>query len=201
MKAPLIATLLFSLTACTALIRPNFTPEFVELRPGQYQLDKQHSFINFRIGHLGLSKIVGRFNNIDATLDFDPATPETLVLNGVIAADSIDLNNDDFESTLQEASWFDSERYPQLTFKSESVTAITDNQLEITGTLSMRGVSIPITLNTTFNGGADNIITRKYTIGFSANATISRSDFGMDTFSAFASDEIEVEMHGEFLRN
>lgn len=195
----LLVTLLLT-TSCAGLVRPNFTQELVKLRAGQYTLDKQHSFMIFRIGHLDLSKIVGRFNTFDATLDFDPEAPEEMILNGVVQTDSIDLNNTDLESTLQEADWFNAEQFPQLVFNSESVTASSDNQFLINGSLSMRGVTQPASVTATFNGGADNILTRKYTIGFSANATLNRSDFGMDTFSAFIGDTIEVELHAEFQR-
>jgi len=159
-----------------------------------------HSFLNFRVDHLGLSKIIGRFNDFEATLDFDPENPTEMQLTGVITAASLDLNNTDLENTLQESDWLDSERYPQIVFTSESVEITAANQFAVNGTLSMRGVSKPVTLDTTFNGGADNIITRKYTIGFQAGAEILRSEFGMDTFTAFAGDTIEIELHGEFLR-
>ena len=188
------------LGSCTSLVRPNFTQELVELRQGQYQLDKMHSYLNFRIDHLGLSKIIGRFNDFQATLDFDPQNPTAMKLTGVVAATSIDINNTDLENTLQESDWLDSERFPQIVFTSESVNVIDASQFAVNGTLSMRGISKPLSLEARFNGGADNIITRKYTIGFQANASILRSEFGMDTFTAFAGDEIEIELHGEFLR-
>lgn len=200
MKKHLLITLLILLTGCTQLVRPNFTQKLTELRAGEYQLDKMHSYLLFRIDHLGLSKIIGRFNEIDATLDFNPANPESLILNGVISANSIDLNNQDLESTLQETDWFNTALFPQLTFNSESITVLDSGQFEISGTFSMRGVSRPLTLTAKFNGGADNLITRKYTIGFSASTKLNRSDYGMDAFSAFAGDEIEIELHGEFLR-
>jgi len=196
----LLLVALLLTTSCASLVRPNFTQELVKLRAGQYTLDKQHSFMIFRIGHLDLSKIVGRFNTFDATLDFDPEAPEEMILNGVVQTDSIDLNNADLESTLQEPDWFNSEQFPQMVFNSESVTASSDNQFLISGSLSMRGVTQPASVTATFNGGADNILTRKYTIGFSAIATLNRSDFGMDTFSAFIGDTIEVELHAEFQR-
>ena len=200
MKRIIPLTVLLFLVGCTQLIRPNFTPTFTELRAGEYELDKMHSYLLFRIEHLGLSMIVGRFNTIDASLDFDPTQPELMALNGIVAADSIDLNNADLESTLQEPDWFDSGKYPQLVFESDAVEVIEEGKLAISGLFTMRGITQPLTLNATFNGGADNLITRKYTIGFSANATLNRSDYGMDAFSAFAGDEIEVELHGEFLR-
>jgi len=193
----LIATML---GACTSIVRPNYTQELVKLRPGQYQLDKMHSYILFRIDHFGLSKIIGRFNSMDASLDFDPKNIQALNLNGLIDANSIDINNDDLESTLQEPDWFNSAQHPQIVFKSTAITRNENGIISINGNLTLRGVTKPVTLDTTFNGGADILITRKYTIGFSATASIKRSDFGMDAFAAFVGDEIDIELHGEFQR-
>ncbi len=190
--------LLVGLSTCANLVRPNFTTELKTLRAGQYQLDPMHSFLIFRIDHLDLSKIVGRFNTMEASLDFDPENPTDLKLSGIITTDSIDLNNENLEETLQEESWFNAAQFPQITFDSTSVQLAADSTLEVDGTLSMRGVDQPVTLLAKFNGGADNILTRKYTIGFSATAQISRAAFGMDTFTAFIGDNIEVELHGEF---
>lgn len=200
LRVVFITTILAGLSGCTSLVRPNFSSELKTLRAGQYQLDPLHSFLFFRIEHLGLSKIVGRFNELEASLDFDPANPTELKLSGIILANSLDLNNSDLEETLQETSWFSSSAHPQITFESTSVRTGSDSTLEIDGILSMRGTENPVTLQATFNGGADNILTRKYTIGFSAQARIKRSDFGMDTFTAFIGDEIEIELHGEFQR-
>ena len=163
-------------------MRPNFTQELVKLRAGQYQLDKQHSFLIFKIEHLGLSKIVGRFNELDATLDFNPEELTELKLSGIVTANSIDLNNKDLEDTLQEESWFDSARFPQIVFNSSTIEPVADNNFNINGTISIRGIEKDIVLSANFNGGADNLFTRKYTIGFSANTKISRAEFGMDTF-------------------
>lgn len=196
----LLLSVLIVSTGCTDLIRPNYTTDVVKLRPGQYQLDQLHSYLIFRVEHLGLSKIIGRFNTLDATLDFDPDNMQTMQLSASIDANSVDLNNGDLQTTLQEPNWFNSSRYPQIVFNSEAVTVGTDGSMEISGSLSMRGISLPVLLQTKFNGGADNLITRKYTIGFEASAKIKRSEFGMDAFSAVVGDSVEVEVHGEFLR-
>jgi|GEM_PF-4448375 len=147
------------LSACTglgtAIVRPNFSTELKSLRAGQYTLDPLHSFVNFRIGHLELSKIVGRFNTLEASLDFDPENPTALQLSGLIAANSIDLNNPDLEETLQEEDWFNAVQFPQITFDSSSVNLAADSTLEVEGTLSMRGIEQAVILLATFNGGAD----------------------------------------------
>lgn len=200
MKLPAIATAAVLISGCTSLLRPNFTQELVELRSGEYLLDKQHSFINFRVDHLGLSTLVGRFNTIDATLDFDPQNPAQLKVSGIIDSNSVDLNNATLEDALLEDRWFDAEQFPQISYTSTGARLVGENQFEITGNITLRGQTRPLMLDATFNGGADNLFTRKYTVGFSANATLQRSDFGMNSFSAFVGDTIEIELHGEFQR-
>ena len=195
-----IAVMLLNLYACQSIVRPNFTTDLKTLRAGQYELDTRHSFLNFMVDHLGLSKIVGRFNEFDASLDFDPANPAALKLSGLISADSIDLNNPDLEETLQDDAWFNSALHPQISFESNQVSSVEESTLMIEGILSIRGTEQPVTVVATFNGGADNLLTRRYTIGFSAQTRIARSSFGMDAFSEFIGDDIEIELHGEFLR-
>jgi len=189
------------LSACASLIRPNFSQELTELRSGAYTLDPQHAYVNFRVGHLDLSSIVGRFNIMTASLDFDPQNIIDLTLQGIIEAASIDVNNTELEDTLRESDWFNTASYPQINFVSTSVERTGDNTVDIVGDLTLRGVTKQIVLQTRFNGGADVFLTGKYTLGFSASTTIKRSDFGMDSFAALVANDIEIEMHGEFQRN
>lgn len=196
-----VVVLCLSLSACTNLIRPNYSQELIELRPGAYTLDPQHAYVNFRIGHLGLSTIVGRFNVVAGSLEFDPENITDLSLQGIIEAASIDMNNAALEETLQEDAWFDTPSYPQISFVSTSVERMDDNTVNIVGYLTLRGVTKEIVVKTRFNGGADNFLTGKYTLGFSANTTIKRSNFGMDSFAALVANDVEIEMHGEFQRN
>jgi len=197
----IIAALCLCMSSCASLVRPNFSQELTELRPGAYTLDPEHAYIHFRVGHLGLSTIVGRFNVVAGSLDFDPQNITDLSLQGIIESASIDVNNTELEDTLQEDDWFDTARYPQITFVSTLVQLTEENTVNITGDLTLRGVTKEIVVQTRFNGGADNILTGKYTLGFSATSTIKRSDFGMDSFAALVADDIDIEMHGEFQRN
>jgi len=189
------------LSGCANLVRPNYTITIAELRSGQYSLDPEHAYINFSVEHLGLSRIVGRFNTIAGTLDFDADNVESLALQGIIEAASIDVNNNELEDTLRSGSWFAVETFPQIIFDSTSVRVLDNGNLAIDGDLTAKGVTKSITLDARFNGGADNILTGKYTLGFSASTTISRADFNMSAFAALVGDEVEIELHGEFQRN
>lgn len=186
---------------CAALITPNFSTELSELRAGEYQLDPEHAYVHFRIQHLGLSTIVGNFNTVQGSLDFDPTQIENLALQGKLLAASIDLNNEDLQQRLLGAQWLNAAEFPEIEFKSGLVSQSNTGDIEIAGTLSMRGQTRPVILAAKFNGGADNILTGKYTLGFSASTVVNRSEFGMDAFAALIGDEIKIELHGEFQRN
>ena len=189
------------LSGCASIIRPNYTQTLIELRSGEYSLDTEHAYVHFNIEHLGLSTAVGRFNNVDANLDFDPESLETLQLDGVIDVSSIDMNNESLEHRLRGADWLNTQQFPEARFQTLSVSQVKDNDFLITGNFTLRGVTRPLTLNATFKGGADNLLTGKYTLGFSATGSFLRSEFGIDAFAALVADEVFVEIHAEFQKN
>jgi polyisoprenoid-binding protein YceI len=198
----LITTVLcFMLCGCVALITPKVDTTLASLEAGDYALDKTHASLIFKVKHLGLSNYVGRFNQFDASLSFDPANVAAAKLSAVIDIDSLDINNPSLKKDLMDGTWFDQPRYPQARFSTVSVTPVSDNQFSFTGNLAWRGVEKPVTLLVTFHGGADNILTRKYTLGFSATGTFNRSDFGMDAYIPLVGDEVTIDADAEFLKN
>lgn len=186
------------LSGCAALITPNYSQELMQLRSGQYRLDPEHTYIHFRIEHLGLSTIVGRFNSADASLDFDPDAMSDLALEGYVDVAAIDVNNRDLEKRLRGREWFDTNRFPHATFQTISVTPTSGNTFSIEGDFTLRGVTRPLLLEATFKGGADNLLTGKYTLGFSAKGNFLRSDFGIDGFGALLADTVYIEINAEF---
>lgn len=197
----IVGCLAITLAGCTALVRPNFEAEVVNLREGQYELDPRHSFVHFKVPHLGLSTYVGRFNEFDATMDFDPDNISATRLEGTVTLASVDTGDEEVDELLREPAWFDVAQFPQAVFKTTAVTALAGNALEINGELTIRGVTRALTLQGRFNGGADNLLTRRYTIGFSARGTFSRSDYGIDRFAGLVGNDVEIELFAEFLRN
>lgn len=190
--------LLATLSACASLVRPNFSQKVTELRPGQYRLDPEHVYIHFKIEHLGLSTVVGRFNQSDASLDFDPDKLAELRLDGVIDMASLDMNNPSLEKRLLGSDWFDVARYPEANFRTTDVLPAGGNRFAIVGNFTLHGVTKPLTLDAVFKGGADNLLTGKYTLGFAASGSFLRSDFGVDAFAGLVADEVFVDIHAEF---
>lgn len=189
------------MASCGTLIKPNVKTGIVQLEEGSYQLDQTHVAVLFKINHMGLSTFVGRFNKVDARLEFDPNNIAAAKLSAVIDVASIDVNNHDLEETLRGSSWFDTEKYPQAFFKTTSVSLLDQNSAVFAGELTLHGVTAPINLTVTFNGGANNMLTGFYTLGFSATSTFNRSTFGVDYLIPAIGDAVAIEVFAEFQKN
>jgi len=200
--APSVSALLVALSmtaGCASLVAPkNLRTSVAELRPGDYALDPDHAYLLFRVEHLGLSKVVGRFDTVDATLDFDPNDLSALRLDGVVQSDSIDLDDEGLENQLKGRDWLDVATYPDARFTTTSVTPGEDGAFTLDGDFTLRDTTLPLSLEARFNGGADNILTGCYTLGFEANGSLSRSAYGIDGLGALVGDEIGIEIHAEF---
>jgi len=198
----IISTLLigFLLVICGTLIKPDVKTGIVQLEKGSYKLDQTHVAVLFKINHMGLSTFVGRFNKVDATLEFDPANIAAAKLSAVIDVASLDANNADLEETLRGSSWLDTEKYPQAFFKTTSVSVLDQNSAVFAGELTLHGVTAPINLTVTFNGGANNMLTGFYTLGFSATTAFNRSAFGIDYLIPAIGDQVAIEVFAEFLQ-
>ncbi len=186
------------LASCGTLIKPKVKTGLIQLEKGSYKLDPSHVAVLFKINHMGLSTFVGRFNKVDASLEFDPMNIAAAKLSAVIDIASVDVNNADLEETLRGSSWFDAEKYPQAFFKTTSVKVIDENTAEFSGDLNLHGVTAPISLKIHFNGGGNNMLTGSYTLGFSATSSINRSTFGMDYLVPAIADQVDLEVFAEF---
>ena len=194
------AALALSLASCANLLTPDVkaTPE--ALRPGAYELDQAHAALVFRIGHMGFSDFIGRFDNFDASLDFDANSPESARLEAIVDMTSLSLPDEAFAETLMGPGWFDSDTYPQAIFRSTDITVTSETTGQVTGKLTLHGETRPITLDVTFNGGALDALRGAYVTGFSATGSFNRSDFGIRKYVGPVSDEVTLLIEVEFLR-
>lgn len=188
------------LVSCDRLLTPDFETDITEVKAGAYTIDPDHATLLWKINHLGFSTFIGRFNDIDASLDFDAENVGNSSLEVVISTASLDINNDVFSEELRGDNWFNVEAFPQAVYRTTSlVESTSENTFVFGGELTLLGVTAPVNIDVTFHGGGRNFLTRKNTLGFSANATFMRSDFGLSRFTSFGvGDEIELEIHIEF---
>ena len=190
-----------ALTGCGYLLpshNQTLNPE--KLPVGAYRLDPEHASLLFKLDHFGFSELVGRFDRFDASLDFDAKQPEAARLTVVIDPASIDLNLPKFEQDLRGPDWFEVSRFPQARFESREIQITGEQTGKVTGDLTLHGVTAPVTLDVTFNGGADSLLTGRYTLGFAAAGTLARSTFGLGAYAPAIGDEVLLEIHAEFLR-
>lgn len=196
--APTLAVLM--LGACGYLLPRAETTPAADLAGGSYRLDPEHAALLVKIDHFGLSQLVGRFDRFDATLDFDPVRPEQARLVAVIDVASLDFGLPAFEQQLRGANWLDTARFPEARFEGRSVALTGERTGRISGDLTLHGTTRPVTLEVTFNGAGDSLLTGRYTLGFAASGSLSRSAFGLGAFAPAVGDEVALEIHAEFQR-
>lgn len=177
---------------------------------GTYKLDPSHASLLFRVDHLGMSNYTARFVDFDATLVFDPADPAASSLTATVDARSLETDFPfpeqlDFNAQLLGEQWLDAAANPRMTFRSTAVTLTGDNRARIDGELTLRGVTRPMSLEATLNGGyAGHPMDPHARIGFSARGTLLRSDYGMTVgipapgSSMGVGDTVEVIIEAEF---
>ncbi|HEY2070846.1 MAG TPA: YceI family protein [Rhizomicrobium sp.] len=172
-------------------------------KPGNYNIDPNHTQVIFTIKHMGLSTFYGRFGAVSGQLmNFDPAAPEKSQLTVKIDMTNIQTHVDELDKELRD-SVFNAPKFPTATFTGTRITRNSDNTGTVTGDLTLAGVTKPVTLNVIFNGGRNSPIPfQPYRAGFDATATIKRSDFGLTgmIWSGLVSDEVELHIECELER-
>jgi polyisoprenoid-binding protein YceI len=163
-------------------------------RADDYTVDGVHSGVTFKIGHLGLSQIPGRFNDVSGTFTIDPdAAKCSFALT--IKAESIDTNNPQRDTHLRSPDFFNTKQFPALSFKSTSVKPIKEGY-EVTGDFTMHGVTKPITF-ALVGGKKGEFPKGVQRTGFSTDLIVKRSEFGMDKFQEMLTDEVHVAVSFE----
>jgi polyisoprenoid-binding protein YceI len=148
---------------------------------GNYTLDPSHASLIFRVNHLGFSRFTSQFRKFDATLTLDPKHPEKASVTATIDPRSIEIVDPTLAVDIQGPQWFDSGKFPQMTFRSTKVELTGPNTARITGELDLHGITLPVSWDASFNGGyaANPYDPKGARVGFSAHGALKRSAFGM----------------------
>jgi polyisoprenoid-binding protein YceI len=182
-------------------------PAITAAPAGAYTLDKAHASLIFRVDHLGFSQFTARFARFDATLQFDPVDPAASRVSATIDPSSLECDNPPpgFLEHLRGAQWLDAAAFPEIAFRSTAVALTGANKARITGDFTLHGVTRPITLEATFNGGyAGHEFEPNARIGFSARGALKRSDFGIAYglppagSTMGVGDEVKISIEAEF---
>ena len=172
--------------------QPNYGPS------GTYKNDKAHAYISFSYSHKGLSNPLLRWRNWDATLNWDGDDPTRSTLTVIIQAASIDSGVDEFDGHLRSPRFFDVEAYPEIRFVSTKAEKIEPNRGRLTGDLTLKGQTRPVTLDVTFNKAAEGGEPGTGVLGFSARTMLKRSEWDLGYAVPFVGDAVDIIIEAEF---
>ena len=161
-----------------------------------YTLDPSHTQIIWNINHFGFSNPSGKFASIEGSLTLDEAKPENSKVNATITIANLYTGLEKLNEHLLGDSFFDAKKFPTATFASTKVELTGKDTAKVTGNLTLRGVTKPITLDVKLNKVGINMMKKK-TAGFSASLTLKRSDFGMSAYAPDLSDEVKLTVETE----
>lgn len=168
-----------------------------EIKSGEFTLDKSHAKIIFSTSHFGFSTYYGLFKDFDAKLNFDAKDPAKSTLAVTIDMNSVETTNPKLNEHLKSEDFFNAAKFPTATFKATKITVTGKTTGTITGDLTLHGVTKPVTLDATFNGGGENMF-KTYTLGFSAKGVIKRTEFGIKTYAPAVGDDVSLIISAEF---
>jgi polyisoprenoid-binding protein YceI len=173
---------------------------------GTYALDPTHTRIGFVARHAMVTKVRGSFNEFEGTANIDGANPANSSVRVTIEAKSIDTRNADRDAHLRSNDFLAMDEYPQITFVSTRITPVDETTFEVSGDLTIKDVTKPVTVPFSFEGVATDPFGNKR-IGFDGSVSISRKDFGitwnaaLETGGVLVSDKIVLEFEVSAIKN
>jgi polyisoprenoid-binding protein YceI len=173
------------------------------VRADEFAIDNSHTSIIFGVSHLGYSITYGRFNKISGAFTLDAKGPEASTFQVAIDVASIDTNDAKRDEHLKGPDFFNSGEFPVISFKSTKVAprkTETGIVLDVTGDLTLHGVTKPVTLELQKLGEGPGPGGNDFRTGFSGTAKLKRSDFGMTNMLGGVGDEVAVTISIEGIR-
>jgi polyisoprenoid-binding protein YceI len=169
-----------------------------------WQIDPSHTEVEFSVRHLMISNVKGRFGAMQGQVTLDPASPQKAGVNVTIDVTSIDTREEKRDAHLRSPDFFDVDHFPVMTFTGATVHGNPEGEFQLSGDLTIRGVTRPITLDVTFEGAGNDPWggTRR---GFSARGKLLRSAFGLEwnaaleTGGVVVGDEVKIMINAELV--
>ena len=169
-----------------------------------WQLDPYHTQVEFSAKHLGMMTVRGYFDEVSTIADIDPEHPEAASVEATISTASIRTNNGIRDNDLRSSNFLEVEKYPLITFKSTGVAPAGPDAFTVTGDLTIKGNTRPVSLAVTRYGEFNDPSTMGHRIAYGATTKINRKDFGL-AFHAIldgrivVSEEIQITIEGELV--
>ncbi|MFA7588106.1 MAG: YceI family protein [Novosphingobium sp.] len=169
-----------------------------QVQSGTYVLDPAHGKITWSVDHMGFSTYVGQFTDVNATLKLDVANPSASKLQANVKTDSVNSLNTALDQHLKTADFLDTAKHPTAGFEASRIRMIDADSAEISGNLTLRGVTKPIVITADFNQAGINPVDQQYSVGFDGHARIKRSEFGVAYGLPVLGDDVTLHFEAEF---
>jgi polyisoprenoid-binding protein YceI len=165
-----------------------------------YRIDPDHSTITFRVKHMGIAFVYGRFNDVEGSYAFDETATENCFIEIRVKAENIDTGNEKRDSHLRGPDFFDTDKFPTIVFKSVFVKKLQESTYEVVGYLTLHGITQFVTVQAVKTGNIQ-IPGGELRTGFETAFMVRRSDYGMKYMLGGVGDKIELTVSVEGVRN
>lgn len=172
-------------------------PVKARVTAGTYAVDPAHTQVTWQVNHMGISMLEGQFGASAGSITIDPAKPDATKVDVTFQVDQLSVTSARFAEHLKSKGFFDAATNPTARFVSTAVRA-TGDHATITGNLTIKGVTKPVTLQATFVGAGANPMNKKLNFGFRATGTVDRSDFGLGMAVPLVSDKVDLVINAAF---
>jgi len=178
----------------------------VSAMAADYDLDPAHSQVGFSVKHMVISTVRGEFGKVSGTVTYDAKKPAATVIDVTIDATSISTHEDNRDTHLKGADFFDVEKNATITFKSKKVDAAGKGKLKVVGDLTLHGVTKSVTLTVTGPSAEIKSPFGKTVMAASATATVNRKDFGMtwnkamDSGGLLVGEDVTIDINAELVK-
>jgi polyisoprenoid-binding protein YceI len=167
---------------------------------GNWKIDPNHTSAQFSVKHLGVSTVRGAFTKVSGSATFDAADPSKTALDATIDASSVDTRVEMRDNDLRSPNFLDVQKFPTITFHAKQTKAAGAGKLQITGDLTIHGVTKEVVLDVDGPSGAIKDPWGNQRIGASAATKIQRQDFGVNGLPAVVGDEITITIDAELIQ-
>lgn len=166
-----------------------------------WKVDPAHSAAQFSVRHMGISTVRGAFTKVSGSVQYDPADPTKTTIEATIEAASVDTRVEMRDDDLRSPNFFDSAKYPTLTFKSKRVEVAGAGKLRVTGDLTIHGVTKEVVLDVDGPSAEVKDPRGRLHVGASASTKVNRQDFGVSGAGTMVGDDVPIVIDLELVRS
>ncbi|MDB5688958.1 MAG: hypothetical protein JWL91_834 [Sphingomonas bacterium] len=172
-------------------------PDAARVTAGTYKVDPNHTQVVWSVNHLGFSNLYGMFGAKGGSLTIDPKNLAAAKVSIEFSTADLSVTSTQFGTHLKSGDFFDVSKFPTATFVSTGVQA-SGTSAKIMGNLTVHGVTRPVTLDAKLMGAGPNPMSKAATVGFTATATVKRSEFGLGMATPVVSDDVTLHITAAF---